>query len=91
MCRDDDVILHEQIAVRSWAFEKRHTLALDGLHVAGLRDAVFAHELDDVSVQVGQVTREAEQGLKRKKEKKKKRHEKQGKDKTMRNVKPMTL
>jgi hypothetical protein len=41
-------------------FEKWHTLALDGLHEAGLRDVVFANQLDDVSVQVGQVTREAE-------------------------------
>lgn len=62
VCRKDDVILDEEVAVGSWMIEKRHALALDGLHEPGLCDAL-AHQRDDVSVQVGQVTREAEQGL----------------------------
>ena len=49
--------------------EKRHTFALDGLHEPGLRDAL-ADQRDDVSVQVGQGTREAEQGLSGKKKEK---------------------
>lgn len=48
--------------------EKRHTFALDGLHEPGLRDAL-ADQRDDVSVQVGQGTREAQQGLSGKKKK----------------------
>ena len=46
----------------SWVVEKLHALALNGLHEPGLCDAL-AHQRDDVPVQVGQVTREAEQGL----------------------------
>lgn len=46
----------------SWVVEKRHALALDGLHESRLCDAL-AHQRDDVPVQVGQVTREAEKGL----------------------------
>ena len=62
MCREDDVILDEEVSMGSWVVEKLHALALDGLHEPGLCDAL-AHQRDDVSVQVGQVTREAEQGL----------------------------
>lgn len=64
--REDDVILDEQVAVRSWVLEKRHAFVLDGLHETRLRDAL-SHQWDDVSVQVGQVTREAEQCLDEKK------------------------
>ena len=46
----------------NWVVEKRHALALDGLHESRLRNAL-AYQRDDVSIQVGQVTREAEQGL----------------------------
>jgi hypothetical protein len=46
----------------SWVVEKRHAPALDGLHEPRLCDAL-AHQRDDASVQVGQVTREAELGL----------------------------
>jgi len=46
----------------SWMVEKLHALALNGLHEPRLCDAL-AHKRDNVSVQVGQVTREAEQGL----------------------------
>jgi hypothetical protein len=63
VCWEDDVILDEQVSVGSWVLEKRHTLILDGLYEPGLRDA-FAHKLDDVSVQVGQVMRESKKGLK---------------------------
>ena len=62
MCREDDVILDEEVAVGNWVVEKRHALALDGLHESRLRNAL-AYQRDDVSIQVGQVTREAEQGL----------------------------
>lgn len=65
VCREDDVILDEEVAVGNWVVEKRHALALDGLHEPRLRNAL-AHQRDDVSVQVGQVVREAEQGLIRK-------------------------
>jgi len=54
MCWEDDIILDEKIAIRGRVLEKRHALALDGLHEPGLRDA-RAHERDDVSVQMGQV------------------------------------
>lgn len=62
MCWEDDVILDEEVAVGGWVIEKRHALALDGLHEPGLCDAL-AYQRDYVSVQVGQVTREAEQSL----------------------------
>ena len=57
--REDDIIFHEQVAMRSWTFEKRHTLALDSLYESGLRDAL-ADQRDDVSVQVSKVMCEAE-------------------------------
>ena len=62
MCREDDIILDEQIAIGRRALEKWHALALDSLHEPRLRDTL-AHQRDDVSVQVGQITCEAEQGL----------------------------
>jgi hypothetical protein len=45
--------------MRGWTLEKWHALALDGLYEPGLRDAL-ARQRDDVSVQVGKVTCEAE-------------------------------
>ena len=62
VCREDDIILDEHVAIRGWALETWHALAFDGLHETGLRDAL-AHQRDDVPVQVGQVTLEAKQGL----------------------------
>ena len=62
MCREDDIILDEQIAIGRRALEKWHALALDSLHEPRLRDTL-AHQRDDVSVQVGQITCEAKQGL----------------------------
>ena len=62
MCREDDIILDEQVAIGRRALEKWHALALDSLHEPRLRDTL-AHQRDDVSVQVGQITCEAEQGL----------------------------
>jgi hypothetical protein len=59
LCREDDIIFDEQVAMRGWTLEKWHALALDGLYEPGLRDAL-ARQRDDVSVQVGKVTCEAE-------------------------------
>lgn len=62
LCRKNDNILDEQVAVRGRMLEKWHALVLDGLHVSGLRDAL-AHQRDDVSIQVGQVPCKAKQSL----------------------------
>ena len=47
--REDDDIFDEQVAVRGWALEKWHALALDSLYEPGLCYAL-AHQGDDVSV-----------------------------------------
>ena len=59
LCREDDIIFDEQDAMRCWTLEKWHALALDNLYEPGLRDAL-AHQRNDASVQVSQVTCEAE-------------------------------
>ena len=45
--------------MRGWTVEKWHSLALDSLYEPRLRDA-FAHQRDDVSVQMSKVTCEAQ-------------------------------